>query len=160
MGTKVEQHNPEKNVKSQKCRFRFIFSYLRIVMHILQCPGKGCWTLVHETVSHLIPPLHFHSFFHVNLSFYLQVPHPRCASTPVFMTCTLKIMNFSYQFKRNESLNCKHAFVHVAPLVQRKLGDVRLNELGIWLAARTPVSPGEIVTMLKQGLFLIQHNIT
>ncbi|XP_051771457.1 uncharacterized protein si:dkey-21c1.4 isoform X2 [Ctenopharyngodon idella] len=38
-----------------------------------------------------------------------------------------------------------------APLVQRKLGDVRLNELGVWLAARTPVSPGEIVTMLKQG---------
>ncbi|XP_051771458.1 uncharacterized protein si:dkey-21c1.4 isoform X3 [Ctenopharyngodon idella] len=37
-----------------------------------------------------------------------------------------------------------------APLVQRKLGDVRLNELGVWLAARTPVSPGEIVTMLKQ----------
>ncbi|ROI81945.1 ATP synthase subunit f, mitochondrial [Anabarilius grahami] len=37
------------------------------------------------------------------------------------------------------------------PLVQRKLGDVRLNELGVWLAARTPVSPGEIVTMLKHG---------
>lgn len=37
------------------------------------------------------------------------------------------------------------------PLVQRRLGDVRLNELGVWLAARTPVSPGEIVTMLKQG---------
>ncbi|XP_039521107.1 uncharacterized protein si:dkey-21c1.4 isoform X2 [Pimephales promelas] len=37
------------------------------------------------------------------------------------------------------------------PLVQQKLGDVRLNKLGAWLAARTPVSPGEIVTMLKQG---------
>ncbi|CAM4711287.1 unnamed protein product [Leuciscus chuanchicus] len=37
------------------------------------------------------------------------------------------------------------------PLVQRKLGDVQLNKLGVWLAARTPVSPGEIVTMLKQG---------
>ncbi|XP_077056574.1 uncharacterized protein LOC143709781 isoform X2 [Siphateles boraxobius] len=37
------------------------------------------------------------------------------------------------------------------PQVQRKLGDVRLNKLGVWLAARTPVSPGEIVTILKQG---------
>ncbi|XP_073684483.1 uncharacterized protein [Garra rufa] len=37
------------------------------------------------------------------------------------------------------------------PLVQRKLGDVRLNELGVWLGARTPVSPRETVTMLKQG---------
>ncbi|XP_016118231.1 uncharacterized protein [Sinocyclocheilus grahami] len=35
--------------------------------------------------------------------------------------------------------------------VQRKLGDVRLNELGVWLGARTPLSPREIVTMLKQG---------
>ncbi|XP_067286422.1 mitochondrial nucleoid-associated protein 1 [Pseudorasbora parva] len=35
--------------------------------------------------------------------------------------------------------------------VQQKLGDVRLKELGVWLAARTPVSPREIVTMLKQG---------
>ncbi|XP_016335744.1 uncharacterized protein LOC107684086 isoform X2 [Sinocyclocheilus anshuiensis] len=37
------------------------------------------------------------------------------------------------------------------PVVQRKLGDVRLNELSVWLGARTPVSPREIVTMLKQG---------
>ncbi|KAF4106390.1 uncharacterized protein C17orf80 [Onychostoma macrolepis] len=37
------------------------------------------------------------------------------------------------------------------PVVQRKLGDVRLSELGVWLGARTPVSPREIVTKLKQG---------
>ncbi|KAL1264648.1 hypothetical protein QQF64_005003 [Cirrhinus molitorella] len=37
------------------------------------------------------------------------------------------------------------------PVLQRKLGDVRLNELGGWLGARTPVSPREVMTMLKQG---------
>uniref|UniRef100_A0A9J8AEB7 ATP synthase subunit f, mitochondrial n=1 Tax=Cyprinus carpio carpio TaxID=630221 RepID=A0A9J8AEB7_CYPCA len=37
------------------------------------------------------------------------------------------------------------------PVVQQKLGDVRLNELSVWLGARTPVSPREIVNMLKQG---------
>ncbi|XP_043109534.1 uncharacterized protein si:dkey-21c1.4 [Puntigrus tetrazona] len=37
------------------------------------------------------------------------------------------------------------------PVVQRKLGDVRLNEFGVWLGVRTPASPREIVSMLKQG---------
>uniref|UniRef100_A0A8C2C0B5 Si:dkey-21c1.4 n=1 Tax=Cyprinus carpio TaxID=7962 RepID=A0A8C2C0B5_CYPCA len=37
------------------------------------------------------------------------------------------------------------------PVVQQKLGDVRLNELSVWLGARTPVSPREIVNRLKQG---------
>ncbi|XP_052427051.1 uncharacterized protein si:dkey-21c1.4 [Carassius gibelio] len=37
------------------------------------------------------------------------------------------------------------------PVVQWKLGDVRLNELGVWFGARAPLSPREIVTMSKQG---------
>ncbi|KAI2658325.1 ATP synthase subunit f, mitochondrial [Labeo rohita] len=56
----------------------------------------------------------------------------------------------------NESIWMKDQSVGPAPqsevpLVQRKLGDVRLSELGVWLGARTPVSPRETVTMLKQG---------
>lgn len=43
------------------------------------------------------------------------------------------------------STSCK------VPLVQRKIGDVRLNELGLWLGAQAPVSPREIVNMFKQG---------
>lgn len=54
----------------------------------------------------------------------------------------------------------KYAFVHAVPVVQQKLGDVRLNELSVWLGARTPVSPREIVNMLKQGLFLNDDNTT
>ncbi|XP_051958926.1 uncharacterized protein si:dkey-21c1.4 isoform X2 [Xyrauchen texanus] len=37
------------------------------------------------------------------------------------------------------------------PLVEQKLGDVRLNELGDWFGVQIPKSPREIVTILNQG---------
>uniref|UniRef100_A0A673KMT1 Uncharacterized protein n=1 Tax=Sinocyclocheilus rhinocerous TaxID=307959 RepID=A0A673KMT1_9TELE len=45
----------------------------------------------------------------------------------------------------------KYAFVLAVPVVQRKLGDVRLNELSVWLGARTPVSPREIYIDVRRG---------
>ncbi|XP_067225250.1 uncharacterized protein si:dkey-21c1.4 isoform X2 [Chanodichthys erythropterus] len=74
-----------------------------------------------------------------------------CSSETAYRTSTAPLGSYA-----NENIWKKDRFPGASsqsevPLVQRKLGDVRLNELGVWLAARTPVSPGEIVTMLKQG---------
>ncbi|XP_051523017.1 uncharacterized protein si:dkey-21c1.4 isoform X3 [Myxocyprinus asiaticus] len=56
----------------------------------------------------------------------------------------------------NENMWTKH-WVSVpsphseVPLVEQKLGDVRLNELGAWFGVQIPKSPREIVTILNQG---------
>lgn len=63
------------------------------------------------------------------------VPLGCCANEDIWMKNQLS----------GPSTSCK------VPLFRRKFGDVRLNELGLWLGARAPVSPGEIVNMFKQG---------
>ncbi|XP_056325048.1 uncharacterized protein si:dkey-21c1.4 isoform X2 [Danio aesculapii] len=66
---------------------------------------------------------------------FSTVPLGCCANEDIWMKDQLS----------GPSTSCK------VPLVQRKFGDVRLNELGLWLGARAPVSPGEIVNMFKRG---------
>ncbi|XP_055033172.2 uncharacterized protein [Misgurnus anguillicaudatus] len=56
----------------------------------------------------------------------------------------------------NENMWNKHRFPRPSsyskvPLIQQKLGDVRINELCVWLGAKSPKSSRETVTMLKQG---------
>lgn len=51
-------------------------------------------------------------------------------------------------------LNTDYISAHIVPLIQQKLADVRLKELGVWLGAQSPKSPREIGTVLKKGLCL------
>jgi len=79
------------------------------------------WMFVHETVSSHSSYYHLYSVFHVNFS-----TPTLCFHTSIH-DMHVKIMHFSYQFKRNKKLwNYKNPFVHIVPLVQQKLVDVVL----------------------------------
>lgn len=89
--------------------------------------------------------------FWTNLPFHLSSTSSLCFHT------SYHDVQVSHTNPKQKEMT-KYALFIVVPVVQRKLGDVRLNELCVWLGAWTHLSPREIVTMSKQGLFLKNHN--
>ncbi|XP_065118966.2 uncharacterized protein [Paramisgurnus dabryanus] len=82
---------------------------------------------------------------------------PCLGLNPDIMTAyRMLISTKPFRNSSNENMWNKHQFPgpshnRTVPLIQQKLGDVRLNELGVWLGAKSPKSSRETVTMLKQG---------